>query len=250
MSASSEHKQSTSQGNEKTHAGHRSRVRQKFLKNGFAGMLKYEVLETMLMMVLPRKDVKPLAKQLLDKHKNILTVISLPQNVLEKVPGLGVNSAASLRLFFESMKYCLSEQCYDRQLLPDNEALRDFVRMKLGVRRHECYMVVFLNSRNYLIDYEIVAEGTVDNVWNYSRNIVAAALDKGACKLLLVHNHPSGVCAPSNEDLEATGECYRALASMKIELLDHFIVTPTECFSFLDNGLGLNFEPKGKGNEQ
>ena len=186
----------------------------------------------------------------LDEYKTISAVISLPQDELEKIPGLGTNSAASLRMFFECMRYCLAEQCCDRVLLPTSEELRNFVRMKLGVRHHECYMAVFLNSRNYLISYHVVAEGTVDNVLNYSRNVVEMALRKGACKMLLVHNHPSGVCAPSNDDIAATGECYWTLAAMGIELIDHLIVTPTECFSFQDNGLDLNCSFKGQNNER
>ncbi|MBO5924138.1 MAG: DNA repair protein RadC [Lentisphaeria bacterium] len=250
MPGQAEHNHIPRNNAEKSHTGHRSRVRQKFLLNGFAGMLKYEVLEAVLMMVLPRKDVKPLAKRLLDEYKTISAVISLPQDELEKIPGLGTNSAASLRMFFECMRYCLAEQCCDRVLLPTSEELRNFVRMKLGVRHHECYMAVFLNSRNYLISYHVVAEGTVDNVLNYSRNVVEMALRKGACKMLLVHNHPSGVCAPSNDDIAATGECYWTLAAMGIELIDHLIVTPTECFSFQDNGLDLNCSFKGQNNER
>ena len=235
-------------GNE--HAGHRSRVRQRFLLNGFDGMLKYEVLEAILMQVLPRRDVKPLAKKLLDKYKTVLAVISLPQDELAAFPGLGENSAAALRMFFECMQYCLKEQSSERNLLETPEQLRNFVRMKLGVHRHECYMAVFLNSRNYLIDYMVIAEGTVDNVLNYSRNVAELAVKLCACKLLLVHNHPSGVCTPTQEDIDATGACYRALESLGIELADHLIVTPTECFSFVDNGLGLNCKYKGKGYEQ
>ena len=180
----------------------------------------------------------------------MLEVISQSQSALEKVPGLGTNSAASLRMFFECMQYCLAEQCSKRVLLPSSEELRNFVRMKLGVRRHECYMAVFLNSRNYLISYDIIAEGTVDNVLNYSRNMAEMALDKGACKMLLVHNHPSGVCTPSNEDIAATGECSRSLATLGVELIDHLIVTKNECFSFLDNGLGLDGNITGEMNEQ
>ena len=250
MASPAECKTARSKSGGNPHAGHRSRVRQKFLNNGFAGMLQHEVLEAVLMMILPRRDVKPLAKQLLEGNKTVLEVISQSQSALEKVPGLGTNSAASLRMFFECMQYCLAEQCSKRVLLPSSEELRNFVRMKLGVRRHECYMAVFLNSRNYLISYDIIAEGTVDNVLNYSRNMAEMALDKGACKMLLVHNHPSGVCTPSNEDIAATGECSRSLATLGVELIDHLIVTKNECFSFLDNGLGLDGNITGKMNEQ
>ena len=108
MASPAERKNSTEKSNGRSggnpHAGHRSRVRQKFLNNGFTGMLQHEVLEAVLMMVLPRRDVKPLAKQLLEGNKTVLEVISQPQHALEKIPGLGTNSAASLRMFFECMQ--------------------------------------------------------------------------------------------------------------------------------------------------
>lgn len=248
MSGKTEPSRAVKKSTGSENAGHRSRVRQRFLMNGFAGMLKYEVLEAMLMMVLPRKDVKPLAKKLLARYGTVVNVISQPQIELEKFPGLGESSAAQLRIFFESMRYCLAEQCEKRSLLETAEDLHKFVRMKLGVHRHECCMIVLLNSRNYLIDYRIVAEGTVDNVLNYFRNIVELAITLGACKLLLVHNHPSGVCTPSREDIDATKLCCQTLDTMGIELLDHLIVTPSECFSFVENGLVLNNRIRGNGN--
>ncbi len=249
MPDSSEKKRITAHKQESDHAGHRSRVRQRFLYNGSAGMLGYEMLEAMLMMVLPRRDVKPLAKKLLAKYKTVLNVISQPQKELENFPGLGVNSAISLRIFFESMLFCLKEQCLNRTLLASDQDLRNFVRMKLGVRRHECYMVVMLNSRNYLVDYHVIAEGTVDNVLNYSRNIIELIVNTETCKVLLVHNHPSGICSPSHDDIRATAACNNALGSIGIELIDHLIVTQSECFSFVDNGLLLNRKPQGSYDE-
>ena len=238
--------QPAAQDSEKNYnAGHRSRVRQRFINNGFAGMFDYEVLEAMLMMALPRKDVKPLAKRLLAKYKIVLNVISAPQDELEQFPGLGKSSAASLRMFFECMQYCLQEKLKNSNLLKTPEQMRNFVRMKLGVHRNECYMIVLLNSRNYLIDYSIVAEGTVDMVLNYPRNLATMALNMGACKILLVHNHPSGVCEPSQEDIEATKACCDALATVGVEVADHLIVTPTECFSFLDSGFKLKRQLQG-----
>ena len=240
MSGKAEQSRTAIKSKSSDNAGHRSRVRQRFIMNGFAGMLKYEVLEAMLMLALPRKDVKPLAKQLLKRYSTVMGVISQGQKELEKFPGLGETSAASLRIFFECMRYCLSEKCAERQLLATTEDLRNFVRMKLGVHRHECCMVVLLNSRNYLVHYQIVAEGTVDSVFSYSRNTIELALTMGASKMLLVHNHPSGVCNPSREDINATKKYGQILAAIGIELLDHLIVTASECFSFVDNGMFLN----------
>ena len=238
--------QSKKKNNSSEYSGHRSRVRQRFIMNCFGGMLKYEVLEAMLMLALPRKYVKPLAKKLLDRYKTVLAVISQPQEELERFPGLGVNSAVALRMFFECMSFCLREQVSESNLLETPEELRNFVRMKLGVHCHECCMAVFLNSRNYLINYMMIAEGAVDNVLNYSRNMAELAIRFGASKILLVHNHPSGVCTPTQEDIEATAACCRAFESLGIEFADHLIVTPTECFSFVDNGLVLRNKRRGE----
>lgn len=146
-------------------------------------------------------------------------------------------------MIFATFQYCLLEKCRNRDVLNSTELIRNFARMKLGVRHRESYMMIFLDSRNQLIDYSIIAEGSIDHVINYVRNIVESTIELKASKLIMVHNHPSGVCYPSAEDIQSTHKIYNALQSIDAVLEDHLIVSACDCFSFVDNGLSLNSSP-------
>ena len=125
-------------------------------------------------------------------------------------------------------------------MLNSPELIRDFARMKVGTLHHESYMVIFLNSRHRLIDYKIIAEGTVNSVTAHSRNIVELAVELKASPIVLIHNHPSGVCTPSDEDMLSTKLICDALNFMNISMLDHLIVSSEDCFSFAANGLSCS----------
>ncbi len=222
------------------HAGHRERMRQRFQRSGFDGMLDYEVLETLLMMLLPRKDVKPLAKKLLMEFHTVSEVLEQPIERLEKFPGLGKSSAIGLKMINAASSYCLHERCFRNQhLLQTQEALINFVRMKLGLKRFESYMMIFMDPHHHVIEYKVIAEGTVNHVFTYLRNIVEMAMYNGASEVVLVHNHPSGVCTPSPEDLRGTVAISQALKNIGVILIDHLIVTHDEYFSFAAHGLQL-----------
>jgi len=239
MKKSSEILKKSDNTEKKGYLGHRQRLRKRFCMNGFEGMLKYEVLEMLLTLVIPRRDVKQLAKDLLADYKTISEVLKQPVRVLMKYPGLGETSVINLKAIYEFSQYSLQESCLKRDLLSNPEAVHKFVRMKFGARRHESYMLIYLDSRNYLIGYEVLSEGTVDYVFAYFRNAAEQALDRCASKVILVHNHPSGVCRPSDDDFKATYRLFEALNSVEIELADHLIVSRDECFSFVDNQIPL-----------
>ena len=234
-------KKSDSDNAENYNSGHRDRLRQRFLLNGFEGMLNYEVLECLLTMVIPRKDVKPLAKRLLDQYDSIHSILNLPVEKLEKTKGLGHNSAVGLKMIGSICDYCLQERIRHRNLLNSSEAVKNYVRMKLGVRKRESFMLLLLDSRFHLVDSAMIAEGTSNQVISYLRNVVhESVLIQDASFVILVHNHPSGVCKPSQEDIKATIGISHSLALVGMLLLDHLIVSRNDCFSFRENGIDLD----------
>ncbi len=222
------------------HAGHRERLRERFLRGGFGGMLDYEVMEVLLTLVIPRQDVKPLAKRLLTEFGTVSKVLDTPFERLLQIKGLGRASAVGLRILRASCDYCLEERCRESaDILLTPERIRDFVRMKMGANIHETYMMIYLNSRRAMIDYRIIAEGTVDYVYAYPRNAAEIALNLHATGAVMIHNHPSGVCTPSAEDLTATNEMFFSLRALGVELLDHLIVSRDDCYSFRQHGVQL-----------
>ncbi|MBE6367150.1 MAG: DNA repair protein RadC [Lentisphaerae bacterium] len=231
----------SNEDNQDRNAGHRQRVRQRFLLNGFSGMLDYEVMECLLTLVIPRKDVKPLAKSLLEEFGSVYSVLSMPVKKLENFQGLGHTSAVGLKMLYGICDYCLEERIRKRNLLDSAQALKDFVRMKLSVRRRETFMILLLDANYYLLDQRIIAEGTSNCVVNSIRKVLeeSLALEK-ALFVILVHNHPSGYCRPSAEDIKSTADISQSLSMVNMFLLDHLIVGADDCFSFRENGIDLD----------
>lgn len=227
------------------YSGHRDRIRQRFLLNGFDGMLPYEVMEALLMQVIPRRDVKPLAKQLIARYGGVAQVLEQPLDVLENTPGLGRVSAIGLKMFQAAAVYCLQEKfCQAGNLLDRPETTLNFIRMKMGALKHECCMAIFLDAHHQLIEFCKIAEGTVNYVYSYNRNIMELALTLHASGVIIVHNHPSGVCEPSDKDIESTVLLGVELERIGVNLLDHFIVSRDTHFSFAAAGLGLTSLPE------
>lgn len=213
-------------------AGHRSRLRQRFGRGGLTGMQDYEVLELLLTFAIPRKDVKPLAKFLMDHFGSLPELFNASREELLTVEGVGESTVTLILFVQQLMSRCLEEKVRTKKVFDTQQEICDFLRMKIGCVRKETLMVFFLNSRRHLIDYKIY-QGTVDHATIYSREVSETALACRACNVILAHNHPSGDCKPSREDLELTEKLRETFSHLGIKLLDHLIVTQSEVLSLV-----------------
>lgn len=216
---------------------HRKRLRERFKKAGAKGLHDYELLELLLTYAIPRKDVKPTAKDLLKRFGSLSGVLDASQKELEAVEGLGSISATLIRLVKEICSAYLSDRMKRKDVLSSPQAVVDFARAKLGGLPHEAFMVVYLNTKNEVIEHEIVHEGTIDRAVIYPRRIIEAALAHHAAGLILVHNHPSGHPEPSEEDKRLTRAIADAARPMDIKVIDHLIVGKDDYFSFREKHL-------------
>jgi len=217
--------------------GHRKRLRERFRKAGAQGMHDYELLELLLTYAIPRRDVKPIAKKLIERFKGITGVMNASQEELESVEGMGPISATLIRLVKELFGLYMAERMEGRDLLASPQAVVDFARVKLAGLSHEAFMVIYLNTKNEVIEYEVVHEGTVDRAIIYPRRIIESALSHHASGLILVHNHPSGYPEPSEDDRRLTRSIYEVAHTIDIRVLDHIIVGRNGYFSFREGGL-------------
>jgi len=217
--------------------GHRKRLRERFRKAGAQGMHDYELLELLLTYAIPRRDVKPIAKKLIERFKGITGVMNASQEELESVEGMGPISATLIRLVKELFGLYMAERMEGRDLLASPQAVVDFARVKLAGLSHEAFMVIYLNTKNEVIEYEVVDEGTVDRAIIYPRRIIESALSHHASGLILVHNHPSGYPEPSEDDRRLTRSIYEVAHTIDIRVLDHIIVGRNGYFSFREGGL-------------
>ncbi len=223
---------------EKPHyLGHRKRLRERFEKSSADGLQDYEILELLLGYAIPRRDVKPIAKDLMRKFGGFSGVLDADLKALEAVAGLGERSAMLLKLVKEVSAAYLGEKMREKDFLSSPEAVVDFARMKLAGLPQECFMIVHLNTKNEVIAHEVLQEGTIYHAVIYPRKIVESALERRAANLILVHNHPSGHCEPSPEDKRITRELALAVKSIEVKILDHLIVGKAGHFSFAENGL-------------
>jgi len=224
--------------NDKPHyINHRQRLRERFRKAGADGMHDYELLELLLTYSIPRRDVKPVAKKLIEKFGSLSGVLDAEQRELEGVKGLGSMSAGLIRLVKELYCTYLSEEILERDVLSSPESVLNFVRVKLAGLTNEAFMVIYMNVKNEVIEHALLHEGTVDNVAVYPRRVIESALSHHASGIILVHNHPSGNTMPSGEDRVLTQEIAEAANTLDIRVLDHLIVGKEGYFSFMENSL-------------
>jgi len=216
---------------------HRKRLRERMRRAGAQGLQDYELLELLLTYAIPRKDLKPLAKDLIQQFHSLTGVMDATPEELRKVFGVGPRAARLISLVKEIGVVYLAEGMKKRDLLSSPQAVVDFARLKLAGSHHEVFMVICLNTKNEVLHHETVHEGTIDRAVIYPRRIVETALAHHAAGLLLVHNHPSGHTEPSEEDQQITDAIVRAAATVDIRVLDHIIVGKQGYLSFVERGL-------------
>jgi DNA repair protein RadC len=214
---------------------HRKRLRERFRKSGVDGLHNYELVELLLTYAIPRKDLKPLAKDLVKRFEGFSGVFDASIEELEAEAGLGLRSATLIHLVKEILGAYLAEQLERREALSSPQAVIDFARVKLAGLPHEAFMVIYLNVKNEVLRHEVLHEGTVDRAVVYPRRIVEAALANHAAGLILVHNHPSGDPDPSSDDKRLTRSIAEAARTVDIRVIDHVIVGKSGYYSFNEN---------------
>lgn len=221
------------------HAGHRRRLRERFLKSGLSGFADYEVVELLLTLAIPRRDVKKRAKALIARFGDLRGILDAPIAELQAVPGIGSVTPIALHIVRATATLYLQQRGEKRDSLAEPTRLSDFWRMRIGAHRNEVFEVAYLDSAYRLLrdGVETLEEGTVDRAAVYPRRIVEAALRRGATAIVLAHNHPNGIVTPSDHDKVLTRAIVMAAETVRLQVVDHLIVSAEETFSFRGAGL-------------
>lgn len=206
------------------HAGHRNRLRDRFLKGGQAAMPDYELLELVLFAALPRRDTKPLAKALLARFGSFAEVIAAPRERLLDMPGVGEGVATQLKIVEAAAQRLARSKVIGRPALSSWAALLDYCTAAMARGAKEEFRVLFLDRKNILIADEVQSKGTIDHTPVYPREIIKRALELGATAIILVHNHPSGDPTPSKADIDMTREIAFAAKALGISVHDHLVI--------------------------
>jgi len=217
--------------------GHRGRLRARLLDGGGEALADYELVEYLLMLAIPRRDTKPLAKALLREFGGIGPLLTAEPAALMRVDGVGETAAAAIRIAQASALALLRAPVHAQPVLASWQALLDYLRADMAYLAIERVRVLHLNSKNVLIRDEVISEGSIDQAQVHVREVVRRAMDLGSAALILVHNHPSGDPQPSRADIQLTRDIAEAGRRLGIAVHDHLIVGANGTSSLRSLGL-------------
>ncbi len=216
--------------------GHRKRLRTRFLQNGLNGFLDYEIIELLLTIGIPRKDCKPLAKQLITKFKSVSGVINAPDSELKKFKGLGDTSIIGIKLAREIGIYVDSEKITNNKTdRLDINQIAQWLIKEIGHNKKETFKVICLDTKGNVTS-DIVSVGTLNSSIVHPREVFKSAIDSNAAGIVVAHNHPSGNTDPSDDDILTTRKLVEAGKIVGIDVVDHLIVSNTGYNSLKNKG--------------
>ena len=218
-------------------AGHRERLRDRFLQSGLNGFLNYEIVELLLTLGTPRKDCKQMAKEVIKKFKDLRGSLDATPEELQQIKGIGPINIFGLKLFQEISKQYAKERIPKKIILDSPKLVINYLQEKLKREKKEHFVVLYLNARNQLAYEETISIGTLNANLVHSREVFKPAIDNLAVSIIIAHNHPSNDPEPSKNDLEVTKRLIETGKIMEIKVLDHIIIAKNKFFSFKEKGL-------------
>lgn len=229
---------SNSKSDAPNHAsGHRDRLRDRFRRAGVEAVQDYELLELILFRAIPRRDVKPLAKDIIKTFGGLPQALAAPIERLTEISGVSENVAIELKIIHAASIKLAQARVLDRPVISSWNDLLAYCRAAMADEKTELFRILFLDKKNILIADEVQQRGTVDDTPVYPREVVKRAMELAASAIILVHNHPSGDPTPSRADIEMTNQIQKAAAALNIRVHDHLIIGHKSEASF--KGLGL-----------
>ncbi|MCZ2459847.1 MAG: DNA repair protein RadC [Chitinophagales bacterium] len=214
---------------------HRTRLRNRFLKDGIGSLQPYEVIELFLTFVIPQKDVKQVAKQAIEKFGSVKGVFDADEKELSEIPYFK-DKALTLRLFIKEVSLLYQKQ--QAEQIPVSQSKEDLIKYcksKLGFNKDEEFWMISLDSKNAIIKENMISKGLTDKTPVYPRQVIETAMKNGAHSILLLHNHPNGNPQASEQDITITKAIDIPARVLNMSIYDHIIVAGEKYFSFREN---------------
>ena len=223
-------------------AGHRKRLRERFLDGGLVGFHDYEIIELLLSLGTPRRDCKQQAKEAIRQFKTLRGVLAASPRELQQIRGIGPHSAFGIKLVQEVAREFLKEQIADGPAYQSSREIFDYLYHSMRDLKKEVFKVLYMNTQHQIIEMVDLFQGTVNSSFIPPREVMESAIDKNAAALVFVHNHPSGNTEPSQSDKQLTRDLVYAGSIMQIKVVDHIIIGNNTYFSFANEGLIEEYE--------
>jgi len=230
-------KQPPQTSDEDYRSGHRKRLRDRFREGGPKAVQEYELLEMVLFRPIPRRDVKQLAHELIDRFGDLSAVLSAPRRELTAIKGVSDNVVDEFELIRAVALNIGQATVINKKALANWDAVLAYFRTKMAENIIEEFHVIFLDKKNNMIADEKMGSGTVDHTPVYPREVIKRALELNATALIIAHNHPSGDPSPSRADIEMTHKLRDMAQGFNIALHDHLVVSRGAVLSFKEKGL-------------
>lgn len=228
-------------------AGHRQRLRDKFLKNGLGKFTEEEIIELLLTFGTPRRDCKQAARSLLKEFGSIRSIFEADLSELAKVKGLGTNNPVAIKFINAVAGKYLEQRLVGREYLSSSRKVHEYLKHHMENLPKEIFKVIFLDGANSVLALEDISRGTVGGASVHPRELIERALFHQASGLVFAHNHPSGKTKPSPEDFRLTRQLVHAARLVEMRVVDHLIVgKDSEYFSFRDQGHLARYENEFK----
>jgi DNA repair protein RadC len=213
------------------------RPREKLLAQGAQALSDAELLAIFLRVGVVGKSAVDLARDLLNEFGSLNGIFSADRTALTAINGMGDSKFVQLQAIFEMSRRALQEEMQERDALASPQAVRDYLKLRLGSLPREVFMVLFLDAQNRVMATEELFSGTLTQTSVYPREVVKRSLHYNAAAVIFAHNHPSGVAEPSRADELLTRALKEALALVDVKVLDHFVVAGNAAVSFAERGL-------------
>jgi DNA repair protein RadC len=215
------------------HDGHRERVREKFLKEeSLKTYADHNILEMLLFYAIPRADTNELAHRLLNTFGSFSAVFDADISQLLTVDGIGTSTAVLLKMIPSVMQRYYENKISNPSKITGTDSAVSFIKAKFLSESTENIYIMCMNNDGKVLKFTQIASGTITSSEIDSRLILQEMLLCKATTAIIAHNHPSGICAPSTEDVATTRKISSLLASINAKLIDHIIIAGDEYFAF------------------
>lgn len=216
---------------------HRSRLRDRFIQQGISGLQPYEIIELFLTFVIPQKDVKPAAKEAIDKFGSVKGFFDADEKELSQIPFFK-DKALALRKFIKEVSLLYyKQQAEQLPVTQSKEQLIGYCKAKLGFQPNEEFWMISLDSKQAIIKENLISKGLSDKTLVYPKQVIEKAIKNGASSILLLHNHPNGNPQASEQDITITKAIEIPARVLNISIYDHIIIAEDKYFSFKENKL-------------
>jgi DNA repair protein RadC len=214
-----------------------ARPREKLLARGPGALSDAELLALLLRTGIEGKNVVAMAQEIVDKFGGVSGLLHADAKALQSIKGLGPAKKTELMAVVELSRRALAEQLMQKPILDLPSVVLDFVRLQIGNKPYESFMVLFIDATQKLLASEELFRGTLSSSSVYPREVALRALHHHAAGVILAHNHPSGEVQPSQSDISLTAKMKAALALLDIVVMDHVIVSSDKTFSMAAEGM-------------